>query len=735
MLRVLREIARDVARLVQPPLVQVIVLRDGAAAVTAALEGVLLASQPVRAAASALLAEHPGHEPAAALAPDGHRTRCAAPCEPALARILWPDGRKGARSVFFRIAAHGETVLLRAVVPMGAGAARLRALAAAARLASARIEAERARREAAGRSAAYRTFQESAGDAIFVVDVERGRLLEGNRRFCELTGHRPQDLRRLPLARVLEHPLHDGASLLPWLAGEPVVRDDEARLRPRRGAPIAVAITTARIELPGRAVLHVIARDVTRERRTLAELRDARDTLAALHLAGAHLLGATDEAAIYGVIARELLRLGFHCGVLAPAPDDGAALAWRFTSLTPPVQRRVERVLGRPLGAVRVLPAAAPLVRRCLERGRTLHTDRARLAVREILGGPSRLELRGLGRRLGFRRVILAPLRPDATSSAVLVVAAPRLRHSDPDAIDAFAQAASTALQKARLIAALREERARLESEVERRTRELRLAVRALEDAGRRKDNFLANVSHELRTPLVTVLGYADLLEKERLGPISPRQRTALQVITSSGRRLKGFIEELLELERHELTKGSLVCAPFDVGGVLTQAVLALAPRFAERGVRLRARVARGTPQVWGDRERVMQVIGNLLANAERYSPSGKAVRVAAARIRPGRIEVAVSDRGAGIAEEHLPHIFERLYQVRDDRSPRHKGGALGLGLAIVKSIVEAHGGTVTVRSRPGRGTTFRFSLPTVEALGEPDSAPRAAAGARKEAS
>ena len=102
MLRVLREIARDVARLVQPPLVQVIVLRDGAAAVTAALEGVLLASQPVRAAASALLAEHPGHEPAAALAPDGHRTRCAAPCEPALARILWPDGRKGARSVFFR---------------------------------------------------------------------------------------------------------------------------------------------------------------------------------------------------------------------------------------------------------------------------------------------------------------------------------------------------------------------------------------------------------------------------------------------------------------------------------------------------------------------------------------------------------------------------------------------------------------------------------------------------------
>jgi signal transduction histidine kinase len=145
--------------------------------------------------------------------------------------------------------------------------------------------------------------------------------------------------------------------------------------------------------------------------------------------------------------------------------------------------------------------------------------------------------------------------------------------------------------------------------------------------------------------------------------------------------------------------------------------------------VRLRARVKRGTPRVWGDRERVMQVVGNLLQNAERYSPVGAVVRVAAARVRPGRIEVAVSDRGAGISAEHLPHIFERLYQVRDDRSPKHKGGALGLGLAIVRSIVEAHGGTVSVRSRPGRGTTFRFSLPTVELL-QP-GAPEADAGAR----
>jgi signal transduction histidine kinase len=305
----------------------------------------------------------------------------------------------------------------------------------------------------------------------------------------------------------------------------------------------------------------------------------------------------------------------------------------------------------------------------------------------------------------------------------VLAVAAPRLRKGDPEAIDAFALQASIALEKARLFGALREERARLETEVERRTAELRRAVEALEATDRRKDNFLANISHELRTPLVTVLGYTDLLLAEKLGEVAPRQRAALEVVSASGRRLKSFIEELLELSRHELTKDAYAFAPFEVGEVLTQAVIALAPRFAERGLRVRARVARGIPLAWGDRERVVQVLVNLLANAERYSPDGAPIRVAAAQVAPGRIALAVSDRGAGIPDEHLGHIFDRLYQVRDDRAPRHKGGALGIGLAIVKSIVEAHGGTVTVRSRLGRGTTFRFSLSAAEA------APAAAAG------
>jgi PAS domain S-box-containing protein len=695
---------------------------------TTALDGTALATQALRAEVGAFLAREPGDAPAAPLVGDAPPARVVAPCEDALARLLLPGQPPGTAlsSVFYRLGGDaGAHTLLRVVVPGKVRGVALRTLDAAARLAAGRLEAEEFRREIAGRNAAYRVYQEAAGEAILVVDASSGRVLEGNQKLCELTGRGRSELRRLGLEQVLDHPVLAPAALLARLGAERVVREDEARLRRRRGEPVPVAITTARIEVDGRPVLHVIARDVTRERRVVAEMRQAKDTLAALHLAGAHLMVETDEGAIYGVLARELLRLGFHCGVLGPALDGTSGLAWRFLSFPAPMQRALDRVLGRPLAALRIDPFAAPLVRRCLAERRTVHTDAARRTVQELLGGATPEQLRRLGRLVAVRRVILAPLRREGRAVGILAVAAPKVRKSDPEAIDAFALQASIALEKARLFGALKDERARLETEVERRTRELRLAVKALEETDRRKDNFLANISHELRTPLVTVLGYADLVLAEKLGPLTPRQRSALQVVAQSGRRLKAFIEELLDLSRHELTKHAFRFDVFDASDALTQAVLALAPRFSERGLRVRARVARGTPRIWGDRERVVQVLVNLLGNAERYSPDGAPIRIAAAPARSGRVEIAVTDSGAGIPPEHVPHIFDRLYQVRDDRAPRHKGGALGIGLAIVKSIVEAHGGTVSVRSKVGRGTTFRFSLPAASADA---AAPRPAA-------
>jgi signal transduction histidine kinase len=461
---------------------------------------------------------------------------------------------------------------------------------------------------------------------------------------------------------------------------------------------------------------------MTRERRALAELRQAKETLAALGLAGAHLMVETDQRAVYGVICRELLRLGFHSAVLEAEHGQGPPhppFRYAYTSFGPQLQRATERLLGRSLAALRLDPATSPLLRRVLEHGRLVHTERAPAAARQLFGGATEAQVHRLFRLLGLRQVVLAPLRYDQGVSGILVVAAPRLRKGDPEAIDAFALQASIALEKARLFAELREQQAVLESEVDRRTRELTLAVRALQELDRRKDNFLANVSHELRTPLVTVLGYADLLLSEKIGELTSRQRECLRTVAGSARRLRSFIEELLEFSRHELTKEALAFAALDVADLLRQAARSLAPRYHERGVSLRFRVARGTPQAWADRGRLLQVLTNLLANAERACDQGGSVRLAAARVRPGRIEVAVTDDGSGIAPEHLERIFDRLYQVGDATRPREEGQGLGLGLTIAKAIVEAHGGTIAVRSRPGHGTRFCFSIPTVESLGE----------------
>ncbi len=515
-------------------------------------------------------------------------------------------------------------------------------------------------------------------------------------------------------------PVGTGPWVLGWLR---VVREgppDRAALRAYRAlARQASGRLEAEALRRTLAARHrVVARDVTREKRALAELSQAKDTLSALNLAGTHLMVETDVQAIYGVICRELIRLGFHSAVLTAArAAEGPRPPYRyvFSSFSPPLQRATERVVGRPLAELRVDPCTAPLVARVLRQGRTVYTARAREAARQLFGGATAEQVRKLSRLLALKHVIVAPLRYGQGIAGLLVVATARLRKSDPEAIDAFALQASIALEKARLFAELRVHQARLESEVERRTYELTRAVHALKEIDRRKDNFLANVSHELRTPLVTVLGYTDLLLSEKLGELSQRQRECLRVAASSGRRLRSFIDELLEFSRYELTKERLSFAAFDMRELVQQAVVAIAPRFHERGLLLRTRVAPATPLAWGDRERILQVLMNLLSNAVRHCGDGARVRMAVAGGRPHRVEVAVTDDGPGISQEHLERIFDRLYQVGDMVKQREKGSGLGLGLAIAKSILEAHSGGIAVRSRVGCGTRFRFWLPTAD--------------------
>ena len=517
-------------------------------------------------------------------------------------------------------------------------------------------------------------------------------------------------------------PVGTERSVLGWLRIVRGGRPDRAAFRTYRALARQVS---GRLEAEAlRRVLmarhRLAARDVTREKRALAELSQAKDTLAALNLAGTHLMVETEGQAVCGVICRELIRLGFHSAVMtAERAREGRHPPFRyaFSSFSPPLQRATERILGQRLVDLRIDPRTAPLVARVLRQGRTVYTVRAREAARQLFGGATVEQVRKLARLLALKHVVVAPLRYADGISGLLVVAAARLSKNDPEGIDAFALQASIALEKARLFSELRLHQARLESEVERRTYELTRAVRALKDLDRRKDNFLANISHELRTPLVTVLGYTDLVLSEKLGELTARQRACLSTAASSARRLRSFIDDLLEFSRYELTKERLNCVAFEMRDLVNQAAMSIAPRLQERGILLRVRVSRSTPLAWGDRERLLQVLLNLLSNAACHCGESARVRVAVAKGEPGRVEVAVSDDGPGIANEHLHRIFDRLYQVGDVVKQREKSPGLGLGLAITKSIVEAHGGVIGVNSVVGCGTRFRFWLPAAGSL------------------
>jgi signal transduction histidine kinase len=418
-------------------------------------------------------------------------------------------------------------------------------------------------------------------------------------------------------------------------------------------------------------------------------------------------------------IADELRKIGFESAMLLAEPE-GLVIA--HLSHRGPKPQEALKLLGiKRLSELREFPAdpgRSPLLASLVATPEPVVEVAAQTLLRALLPRRVGKKVRdALSETLGLDNLLAAPLRGGGDAPLGILLAATLPGH-EPDLgiVAAFALQASLALERVRMREKVREQALVIERAVEGRTRALREANERLRDADRRKDNFLANVSHELRSPLVTMLGYTDLLLAEKLGPVTDRQRQCLQIARSSGRRLRAFIEELLDFSRFELTRDSMNFAPFLAEDAIGHAVTALAPRFLERRISVRKKFARDLPPVLGDRERVMQVLTNLLMNAERHCRDGGRIAVSAER-RPGFLQISVQDNGSGIAPEHLEKIFDRLYQVGDVKDARaQREAGLGLGLNIVKSIVEAHGGEVAVSSAIGKGSTFTFTLPIADA-------------------
>lgn len=222
------------------------------------------------------------------------------------------------------------------------------------------------------------------------------------------------------------------------------------------------------------------------------------------------------------------------------------------------------------------------------------------------------------------------------------------------------------------------------------------------------RKNLTADVAHELRTPLSTIQSQIEAIQDGVMEPTPERLESIHEEIVRLA-RLVGDLRQLSEAEGGTLT---LATKPVDLNTLVAEIVTGLEPRFSEEGVALDIDLADQPQTALLDRDKMRQVIVNLTSNALKYSQRGGWVRLSTATAGDS-CTITVADNGAGIDEEHLPHIFERFFRAEKSRS-RATGGA-GIGLAITKQLVNAHGGQITVSSEFGRGTTFVIKLPRVQ--------------------
>ena len=249
-------------------------------------------------------------------------------------------------------------------------------------------------------------------------------------------------------------------------------------------------------------------------------------------------------------------------------------------------------------------------------------------------------------------------------------------------------------------------------SKIARDVTEQKQLRRALEEANRTKDEFLATLSHELRTPLNTVLGYIQML---RNGSIPDRDvARALDIVGRNTEALTQLVNDLLDTSRIVTGKIQLTLQECDLSQVLDESLATVAPAAAAKSLGVQIAIEQGL-MVRGDPDRLRQVFWNLLSNAVKFTP--RAGRLGVSATADGHVvRVSVEDSGIGIAPESLPHVFRRFWQEDPARTSANAG--LGLGLALVRDFIELHGGHVEAHSDGlGRGSRFEVILP---AMAEP---------------
>jgi PAS domain S-box-containing protein len=544
-----------------------------------------------------------------------------------------------------------------------------------------------------------------ATDAVVSVDEEQ-RIVVFNQGAEKIFGWTAEEIIGRPLSTLLPERVrgrHDAH--LSHFAHGPVAakrmgeRQEIFGLR-KDGTEFPAEASISRLDLPGARLFTAVLRDVTERKqaeeavaRALAAETAARAEAEAagartrfLAEAGAALSESLDRETVLSSLARLAVpMLGDWCVVFL-RDDDGQVRRVAAAHRDPERAPLTRELMGLPVDPGSLHPVAQAMATR-----EPVHTGALPEAWSDgIAGGDAHARIL---RELGIRSVLAVPLvvREHVIGALGLVIAAEERAFTADEVAVAreLASRAALAVENTRLYGAAQS------------------AIRAREDV-------LHVVSHDLGNSLSAIIVTTTVLLRTIPDePANAELRGRIGSIRDLARRMQRLRQDLLDVASIEAGRLAIEWDEWGPAGLAAEALEAFGGLAAEKELRLEGDVADDLPALQGDRERIMQVLANLIGNAVKFTPEGGRVLL---RVRADESEVRfdVSDTGPGIPAEHIPHVFDRFWKVRN--ANRH--GA-GLGLAIARGIVEAHDGRISVESREGEGSTFSFTLPLRSGLEE----------------